>query len=89
MEIPSLLGSWSTDGGGSHHLRPRTAGSSTGPKNWILILEYFLLSVSIYVKRKLNSVRFAHNWNDGTVEYWNNGYGSRHHLAKYDASWAK
>jgi hypothetical protein len=23
-----------------------------------------------------NLVRFAHNWNDGTMEYWNNGYGS-------------
>jgi hypothetical protein len=36
-----------------------------------------------------NSVRFAHNWNDGMMGYWNNGYGARHHGEKYDDSWDK
>jgi hypothetical protein len=36
-----------------------------------------------------NLVRFAHNWNDGMLEYWNNGYGSLHHVEKYDDSWDK
>ncbi len=35
----------------------------------------------------LNLVRCAHNWNDGMMEYWNNGYDSRHHVEKYDDLW--
>jgi len=27
-----------------------------------------------------NLVRCAHNWNDGMMEYWNNGYDSLHHF---------
>jgi hypothetical protein len=28
-----------------------------------------------------------HNWNDGMMEYWNNGYDSRHYVEKYNDSW--
>ena len=37
----------------------------------------------------LNLVRFAHNWNDGMLEYWNNGCNTRHHLEKFGDSWDK
>jgi hypothetical protein len=36
-----------------------------------------------------NLVRFAHNWNDGILEYRNNGYGALQHVEKYDDSWNK
>jgi len=33
---------------------------------------------------ELNLAGFAHNWNDGMLEYWNNGYSSLDHVEKYD-----